>query len=36
MSTDSLLDLARRAGTVTHFELVRPTLAETFREVVPG
>jgi ABC-2 type transport system ATP-binding protein len=36
MSTDSLLDLARRAGTVTHFELVRPTLAETFRKVVPG
>ena len=36
MSTDQLLDRARRAGTVTHFELVRPTLAETFREVVPG
>ncbi|CAA9466571.1 MAG: Efflux ABC transporter, ATP-binding protein [uncultured Solirubrobacteraceae bacterium] len=36
MSLDALLDLARRTGTVTHFELVRPTLAETFREVVPG
>ena len=36
MSTDFLLDSARQAGTVTHFELVRPTLAETFREVVPG
>ena len=36
LSTDELLDRARRAGTVTHFELVRPTLAETFRAVVPG
>ena len=36
MSTDVVLDHARQAGTVTHFELVRPTLAETFREVVPG
>lgn len=36
LSTDSVLDSARRAGTVTHFEVVRPTLAETFREVVPG
>lgn len=36
MSTDFLLDSARRAGVVTHFEVVRPTLAETFREVVPG
>ena len=35
-SADALLDAARAAGTVTHFELVRPTLAETFREVVPG
>jgi len=36
VSPDSVLDHARRAGSVTHFELVRPTLAEIFREVVPG
>ena len=33
---DAVLDAARRIGSVTHFELVRPTLAEIFREVVPG
>ena len=36
VSPDAVLDRARRAGSVTHFELVRPTLAEIFREVVPG
>lgn len=36
VSPDSVLDHARRCGSVTHFELVRPTLAEIFREVVPG
>ena len=29
-----ILDLARGAGTVTHFAELRPTLAELFREVV--
>ena len=31
---DELLDAARAAGTVTHFSLERPTLAELFREAV--
>ncbi len=29
-----VLDLARSVGDVRHFSLVRPTLAELFREVV--
>jgi ABC-2 type transport system ATP-binding protein len=29
-----VLDLARSVGEVRHFSLVRPTLAELFREVV--
>jgi len=36
VDSDAVLDAARRIGSVTHFELVRPTLAEIFREVVPG
>ena len=31
---DAVLDAARRAGTVTHFSLERPTLADLFRQVV--
>jgi ABC-type uncharacterized transport system ATPase subunit len=31
---DALLDAARAAGTVTHFSLERPTLAELFRAAV--
>jgi len=33
-ATDGLLDAARRAGTVTHFSLERPTLADLFRQAV--
>jgi ABC-2 type transport system ATP-binding protein len=33
---DELLDAARAAGSVTHFSLERPTLAELFREAVAG
>jgi ABC-2 type transport system ATP-binding protein len=32
--TDAVLDAARAAGTVTHFSLERPTLAQLFREAV--
>lgn len=37
-ATDSqrVLDVARQAGTVTHFAEHQPTLAELFREVVPA
>jgi ABC-2 type transport system ATP-binding protein len=31
---DAVLDAARAAGTVTHFSLERPTLAQLFREAV--
>jgi ABC-2 type transport system ATP-binding protein len=31
-----ILDAARRAGSVTYFAEVRPSLAELFREVVPA
>jgi ABC-2 type transport system ATP-binding protein len=31
---DRVLDAARAAGSVTHFSLERPTLAELFREAV--
>jgi ABC-2 type transport system ATP-binding protein len=31
---DAVLDAARAAGTVTHFSLQRPTLAELYREAV--
>jgi ABC-2 type transport system ATP-binding protein len=31
---DTVLDAARAAGTVTHFSLQRPTLAELYREAV--
>ena len=31
---ERILDAARRAGTVTHFSELQPTLAELFREVV--
>jgi ABC-2 type transport system ATP-binding protein len=31
---DAVLDAARRAGSVTHFSLERPSLAELFREAV--
>ncbi|MEA2133025.1 MAG: type transport system ATP-binding protein [Solirubrobacteraceae bacterium] len=31
---DALLDAARRAGSVTHFALERPTLSELFRKAV--
>jgi ABC-2 type transport system ATP-binding protein len=31
---DAVLDAARRAGTVVHFSLDRPTLAELYREAV--
>jgi ABC-2 type transport system ATP-binding protein len=31
-----ILDAARRAGSVTHFAELRPSLAELFREVVPA
>ena len=31
---EALLDAARRAGTVTHFSLERPTLTDLFREAV--
>ena len=31
---DAVLDAARAAGTVTHFSLERPTLADLFRQVV--
>jgi ABC-2 type transport system ATP-binding protein len=33
-SPDAVLDAARAAGTVTHFSLQRPTLAELYREAV--
>jgi ABC-2 type transport system ATP-binding protein len=33
---DAVLDAARRAGSVTHFSLERPSLAELFREAVAG
>ena len=33
---DRILDAARRAGTVTHFAELQPSLAELFREVVPA
>ena len=33
-SPDRLLDAARAAGTVTHFSLERPSLADLFRQVV--
>lgn len=36
VSPDTVLDAARRTGSVTSFEIVRPTLAEVFREAVPG
>ncbi len=36
LTPDAVLDGARQAGRVVHFELVRPTLAEIFRGVVPG
>jgi hypothetical protein len=29
-----VLDAARSAGTVTHFSVERPTLADLFRQVV--
>jgi ABC-2 type transport system ATP-binding protein len=32
--SERILDAARRAGSVTHFAEVRPSLAELFREVV--
>jgi ABC-2 type transport system ATP-binding protein len=32
---ERILDAARRAGTVTHFAELQPSLAELFREVVP-
>ena len=32
--TDALLDAARAAGTVTHFSLERPSLADLFRAAV--
>jgi ABC-2 type transport system ATP-binding protein len=35
-SPDAVLDAARAAGSVTHFALERPTLAELFREAVAG
>jgi len=31
---DAVLDAARRAGSVTHFSLERPTLTDLFREAV--
>ena len=31
---DAVLDAARSAGTVTHFSVERPTLADLFRQVV--
>ena len=33
---EDVLDAARRAGTVTHFSLERPTLTELFRKAVAG
>ena len=33
---EAVLDAARGAGTVTHFALERPTLAELFRKAVAG
>jgi len=33
---ERILDAARRAGSVTHFAELRPSLAELFREVVSG
>jgi ABC-2 type transport system ATP-binding protein len=33
---ERILDAARRAGSVTYFAEVRPSLAELFREVVPA
>jgi ABC-2 type transport system ATP-binding protein len=33
-ATDGLLDAARAAGTVTHFALERPSLADLFRQAV--
>ena len=32
----AIIDAARRAGPVTHFAELQPTLAELFREVVSG
>ncbi len=34
IATDGLLDAARAAGTVTHFALERPSLADLFRQAV--
>jgi ABC-2 type transport system ATP-binding protein len=34
MDTDAVLDAARAAGTVTHFSLERPSLADLFRAAV--
>jgi len=34
MSPDQVLDAARAAGTVSHFSLERPSLADLFRQVV--
>jgi ABC-2 type transport system ATP-binding protein len=34
VTPDAVLDAARAAGTVTHFSLQRPTLAELYREAV--
>jgi ABC-2 type transport system ATP-binding protein len=36
VAPDAVLDAARAAGTVTHFSLERPTLADLFREAVAG
>lgn len=36
VTPDAVLDAARGAGSVTHFELVRLSLAEMFRQAVPG
>jgi hypothetical protein len=33
---ERILDMARRAGSVTHFAELQPSLAELFREVVSG
>ena len=35
-SPSAVLDAARAAGTVTHFSLERPTLADLFRAVAVG
>jgi ABC-type uncharacterized transport system ATPase subunit len=31
---EAVLDMARSAGSITHFSLPRPTLTELFREAV--